>query len=102
MSQRILRLLAGKQRESLEQDDMVLGLAIIRALEVIGEAAANMDAETRQAHPEVPWKQMIGMRNLLIHRYASVDFDVVWDTATISIRALIPLLETILKSDVSN
>jgi uncharacterized protein with HEPN domain len=102
MSRRIQRLVAGKEREALEHNDMLLGLAIIRALEVVGEAAANLSEEVRTTHPQLPWKQMIGMRNYLIHRYASVDLNVVWDTATTSIESLIPQIEAILNSDVSD
>ncbi len=62
--------------------------AVLQKLSVIGEAAARVSEETRTAHPEVPWNQARGMRNLLIHAYFSVDWDVVWTTATDSVPRL--------------
>lgn len=81
---------------------MLLGLAVIRALEVIGEAAANVEDDVQQQHPTIPWKQMIGMRNYLIRRYARVDLNIVWDTASLSVVSLIPQLEALLSLDLPN
>lgn len=99
MARRILRLIEGKNRPDLDKNDMLLGLAVIRALEVIGEAAANIGDDFQQQHPAIPWKQMIGMRNYLIHRYARVDLNIVWDTASLSISSLIPQLEALLSEE---
>ena len=54
--------------------------AVMRPLEVIGEAARRVSQQTRDAHPEIPWEQMIGMRNRLIHEYFRVNLATVWDT----------------------
>ena len=54
--------------------------AVIRNLEVIGEAAANIPEEIQKQHPDIPWQQMKGMRNVLIHEYFGVDKDVLWQT----------------------
>jgi uncharacterized protein with HEPN domain len=54
--------------------------AVIRRIELIGEAARRVSDQTRSAHPEVPWAVMIAMRNLMIHDYDDVDMDIVWDT----------------------
>lgn len=54
--------------------------SVVRRLEIIGEAARHVSEATREALPALPWHQIIGMRNLLIHDYADVDFEVVWDT----------------------
>lgn len=102
MAQRVQRLVAGKSRPMLEADDMLLGLAVIRGLEVIGEAASKVTSDLQTAYPQVPWKQMIGMRNYLIHAYMNVDLDIVWDSATQSIAELIPQLETILQNKFPN
>jgi uncharacterized protein with HEPN domain len=55
--------------------------AVIRWIEVIGEAARGLTEELRQAHPEVPWRQMVAMRNVLIHGYFDIDVDLVWSVA---------------------
>lgn len=55
-------------------------LAVIRALEVIGEAARHLPRSVQQRYPDVPWKNMIGMRDVLIHGYFGVDLEVVWET----------------------
>ena len=54
---------------------------MIRWVEIIGEAARGLSEELRKAHPEVPWRQMIAMRNVLIHGYFDIDVDLVWSVA---------------------
>jgi uncharacterized protein with HEPN domain len=60
----------------------MLLFAILRAIEVIGEAASKVTDETRAASPGVPWTSIIGMKNRLIHGYFDIDSDVVWKTVT--------------------
>ena len=67
--------------------------AIHKAIEIIGEAAACISEETRQAHPEIPWPEIIGMRNRLVHAYFEVDLKSVWKTAQQDIPRLIDLIE---------
>jgi uncharacterized protein with HEPN domain len=62
-------------------DDEVAQSAVIRWVEIIGEAARGLTEELRQAHPEVPWRQMVAMRNVLIHGYFDIDVDLVWSVA---------------------
>jgi uncharacterized protein with HEPN domain len=62
--------------------------AVIRALEVIGEASKNIPKKTRELYPQIPWRSMAGMRDKLIHEYFGVDLEVVWNTATDKILAL--------------
>jgi len=71
--------------------------AVIRALEVIGEAAKKVPDSLRSRRSDVPWKEMAAMRDKLIHEYFGVKLDVVWQTMTEEIPALIPKLACLLK-----
>jgi uncharacterized protein with HEPN domain len=81
----------GRQRSSLNEDRMLL-FALVRAVEIIGEAASRVTLETRCAAPAVPWIAIIGMRNRLVHAYFDIDRDILWKTVTEEIPDLIPLL----------
>lgn len=71
--------------------------SVIRRLEMIGEAARRISEPTRIAHPEVPWQEMIGLRNVLIHEYDDVDLSIVWHTVRKELPRLISALEAILE-----
>ena len=71
--------------------------AVVRKLEIIGEAAKNVPEEIRQKYPQVPWRQMAGMRDRIIHAYFAVDYAVVWDTLKVDIPPLQPIIEQIFK-----
>jgi len=86
----------GKVRADLESNEELLGFAVVKAIEVVGEAANHISDETRVSFPLIEWGEMIGMRNRLIHGYASINYDIVWDAATISIPKLVVELEKIL------
>jgi uncharacterized protein with HEPN domain len=87
---------AGKDIEQLEGDKMCYS-AVIRQLEIIGEAANRISKEFQAKHPEIPWRKVIGMRNVLIHAYDDVTVDEVWRAATISVPELVKLLEPYLE-----
>ncbi len=72
-----LKFAEGRTQSDLGEDDM-LCFALIRALEIIGEAAAQISTETRNSYPNIPWKAMTGMRNRLIHAYFDVDLEILW------------------------
>ena len=78
-SAKAIALLRDRERTVLEEDE-VLALALVRLLEIIGEAASQVSEATRGALPEVPWRQIVGMRNILIHGYADLNMDFVWQT----------------------
>ena len=59
--------------------DEVLRRACVKSLEIIGEASRNISGDLKIAHPEIPWRQMIGMRNRLVHHYFGVDWEIVDD-----------------------
>ena len=84
-------------REGFVGDDLVRS-AVLQKLSVIGEAASRVSDETRRAYPDVPWNQARGMRNLLVHAYFSIDWDVVWTTATESVPRLAGQIAKILES----
>jgi uncharacterized protein with HEPN domain len=88
----------GKTREAIHDDDM-LYFALVRAIEIVGEAASRITPETRAALPDIPWRGIVGMRNKVIHDYLAVDRDIVWDTATGDLPPLIDKLEEILTRD---
>jgi uncharacterized protein with HEPN domain len=71
--------------------------AVIRRLEIVGEAARRLSDSTRSARPDLPWRKMIGMRSIMIHGHDAVDLSVVWDTARRDLPALIAALEPLLE-----
>ncbi len=85
----------GLSYEEFSQDDKTV-FAVIRALEIIGEATKNMPDDIRKENPGVPWKEMAGMRDILIHDYFGVDMETVWLTITEKIPKVKPLLQKIL------
>jgi uncharacterized protein with HEPN domain len=68
----------GRSRTDLESDRL-LNLALVRLLEIVGEAATRVTEDRRCRSPEIPWADIIGLRNRLIHGYDVVDFDILWD-----------------------
>jgi len=82
-------LVAGRSRIDLDTD-RVLGLALVRLLEIVGEAAGRVSPHVRAKHPEIPWPEIVGLRNRLIHGYDSVDMDILWE---ILVHDLPPLAE---------
>jgi uncharacterized protein with HEPN domain len=91
---------AGKTRVDLEKD-LMLQFAIVRAVEIIGEAAARLTDATRAANAHIPWSNIIGMRNRLVHGYFDVDLDVVWSTVITDLVPLISALDTMISSSAS-
>jgi uncharacterized protein with HEPN domain len=81
----------GLTRAALEQDPKSRD-ALLHRLLVIGEAASKLSDGFRASRPDVPWRQMIGMRNVIVHQYGFVDLDVVWLAATRDVPELVRLL----------
>jgi len=68
----------GMAKEDLEKNELKQ-YAIVRAIEIIGEAARNLPLKFRERHSEIPWKNIIGTRDIMIHRYFGIDTDIVWN-----------------------
>lgn len=91
------RLIEGRRRGDLDHDE-TLRLALTRAVEVIGEAAAKVSRVIRDGHPAIPWRDVIGTRHYLIHGYDRVDLDMLWRIATADLPPLIEQLQAILNA----
>jgi uncharacterized protein with HEPN domain len=74
-------------------------LSVIHLLQTIGEASRNVSEAWRRDHPEIEWPKIVGMRNRIVHEYRSVDFNVVWEIATLEVPKLIAALELSIPSD---
>jgi len=82
----------GRKRADLDRDRQ-LNLALVRLLEIVGEAANRVPQEQRARIAAVPWSQIVGLRNRLIHGYDEVDFDILWRIVTLDLPRLIEALE---------
>ncbi len=94
-----VRYISGVTFDQLQQND-VLQDALIRRLEIIGEATKRFSQsapEIRTAHPEIPWQAMAGMRDVLIHAYDNVDLEEVWRAVTVVIPSILPHLRALQK-----
>ena len=85
----------GKSRADLDTD-RPLNLSLVRLLEIVGEAAARVPEKERERYPGIPWPQIVGLRNRLIHGYDNVDFDILWQIVVQDLPPLIGELEKIL------
>jgi uncharacterized protein with HEPN domain len=85
----IAEFLNGRSAQDLETDRVLL-FAIVRALEVLGEAASGVSPETRLVHLNIPWNLIVATRNRLIHGYFDIDPEIVWRTASVEVPAILP------------
>jgi uncharacterized protein with HEPN domain len=76
--------------------DFRINFAVVRALEIIGEAAKRLPTDLRQQYPHVPWRNMAGMRDRIIHGYDSVDLQIVWDVVKVDNPRIKPQIQQIL------
>jgi uncharacterized protein with HEPN domain len=88
----VASFIIGRDRAALDTDQMLL-FALVRAIEIIGEAASRVSIETRSAAPTVPWSKITAMRNRLVHAYFDINRDILWRTAVEEVPALCPLLK---------
>ncbi len=90
------QFIRGMDFETFAEDKKTIN-AVIRSLEVIGEATKNIPESIKKKYPSIPWKTMAGMRDKMIHEYFGVDIEILWATATEDIPALKPLIQKVLK-----
>uniref|UniRef100_A0A7C4XHK7 DUF86 domain-containing protein n=1 Tax=candidate division WWE3 bacterium TaxID=2053526 RepID=A0A7C4XHK7_UNCKA len=94
---RIGLFLNNVSKEELLSDDITEShYAIVRSLEIIGEAASKLSADFKSAHTDIPWQIITGMRNKIIHEYMSIDYQVVWETIHNDLPLLKSAVEAIL------
>ncbi len=89
----------GLDLEEFKADDKTLS-AVIRKLEIIGEATKQLSEELRSKYPDIPWKEMAGMRDRLIHFYFGVDYKLVWETVKTRIPKIKALIENVYNREV--
>ncbi len=82
--------------EEFVKNDMVID-AVLRNLEIIGEASRNIPEDIRSKYKRIPWKRVIGFRNIVIHGYFGVDLEIVWTIITRHLKELKPEIERMLK-----
>ena len=93
---RIFEFVDSKAKDEL-QNDSILYYAVVKNIEIIGEAAYMLTSEFRNLHPATPWKIIIGMRHFLVHGYYEVDPDEVWNVVEKDLQPLKQQLASYLK-----
>jgi uncharacterized protein with HEPN domain len=73
--------------------------AVVRNLEIIGETTKNLSMNLRKSHPKVPWKNMMGMRDKMIHHYFGINYEIVWTISKEELAGLLPQIERILAKE---
>jgi uncharacterized protein with HEPN domain len=92
---RIRRYTSGMSLETFSNDDKTVD-AVVRNLEIIGEAVEKIPEQVRAGHPAVDWKKFAGLRDILIHAYFGVDVEIVWDVVRNSLPGLEQQVQTVL------
>ncbi len=90
----VARFIEDRLKRDIEADEM-LRFALVRAIEIFGEAASRVSADTRNAHLNIPWQPIVGMRNRLVHAYFDIDVDILWVAASEEVPALLPQLQSL-------
>jgi len=94
-SREAVAMTKGKTRADVAADRQ-LSLALVRLLEIIGEAATRVPKQDRALYPNIPWPQIVSLRNRLIHGYDSVDLDILWQILATDLPTLIKTLQGII------
>lgn len=95
MSKQAIDIVSSKNRSEYDAD-IVLRLALTHLVQVIGEAAQRVSIEFQNDHPEIPWREITGMRNRIVHDYLNVDEDVVWQVIQGDLPVLVNIIQSVL------
>jgi uncharacterized protein with HEPN domain len=96
-AKKAVAFMQGRERSDLDSDEL-LALAIVRLVEILGEAAKNISQIIKDQTPEIPWRQIAGTHDRLSHAYFDVNLDIIWDIITTDLPPLVSQLEEILSS----
>lgn len=94
-ARRALSFTEGMSFADFERDERTV-FSATKAVEIVGEAAAQVSKDTRQAHPDIPWRDIIAMRNRLVHAYFEINLELVWKTVHDDLPELIALVERLI------
>ncbi len=94
MAQKAIDALKDKSRSQFDQDE-ILKTAVSHFIQTIGEAASKVSKEFKERNPGIPWDDIIGMRQKIVHDYMAVDFDIVWDAVKTELPSLLEKLKKI-------
>lgn len=97
-ARRVIRYAADCDRASLQINDEKVS-AILYQITIIGEAAKRLSQDFRQQYPEIPWREITGMRDVIVHDYDQVDLDIVWDVIQNKLPELLISLQSLLPSE---
>jgi len=100
-SKSIIQFISGKSFEEYSNNRM-LRAAVERNLEIIGESARNISEHFKSSHPEIPWRQIIAQRNVLIHEYGEIKNERIWKVATLNIPELVARIEPLIPPNPDN
>ena len=94
-AQRVVRFSEDIQKETLLNDEKEIS-AILYQITIIGEATKRLSPDYRQQHPDIPWRNLAGMRDVLVHEYDQIDLDIVWSVVHYEIPSLIKRLQPLI------
>jgi uncharacterized protein with HEPN domain len=92
----LIRVTTGKTCDEISNDE-ILSKAIVRSLEIIGEAVKKLNDDFKKQHPEMEWKKIAGTRDIMIHHYFGIDYDIVWEVITDKIPPLRKYINEIIR-----
>ena len=99
-SRQAVEFTQGRARADLDSDPMLM-LALVKLIEIVGEAANQITDSGRADAPEIPWPDIVGMPHRLVHAYFDINLDILWQTVGHDLPSLIPILEKALEKDVT-